>query len=225
MAAASAHPGTRAPRYRRRRPIPALALLLVLGSVAVFVWGKVFSAKVDPEAAIRCNPPTGSAGPSRTAPAAIGQPLTRTALDRTNPVPAAAVKIKVLNASTQKGLATIVAESLHELGFAQPAEPDNDAAYPGRDLNCHGQIRFGANGAGAARTLSIVVPCAELVRDDRQDDGVDLALGKGFTELKPSQLAKKALDQLHNWADQQPAQPSTAPVDPALISSARDVRC
>jgi hypothetical protein len=222
----------RAPHYRRRRPLPALVLLFVLGSVAVFVWSKVFGTTADPEAGIRCNPPTGSPGSSLPAPPSIGRPLPRNALDRTDPLPAAAVKARVLNASTSKGQAALVAQVLHDLGFGQAAEPDNDTAYPAQDMTCHGQIRFGSHGAGAARTLSVAVPCAELVTDDRLDDTVDLALGKSFNELKPNQHARKALEQLRDWAEQhaahqggQQAEPSAARVDHALLAAARDVRC
>jgi hypothetical protein len=209
-----------------------LVLFLVLGIMAVWVWGKVFSTAVNRDAGIRCNPSAGSPGSSLAAPPPLGQPLAPNALDKTEPLPASDVKVRVLNASTQKGQAALVSDGLHDLGFGQLAEPDNDAAYPAGDMNCHGQIRFGPNGAGAARTLSIVVPCAELVRDDRQDDAVDLALGKRFTELKPNQAARKVLDQLHTRADQQAAHqsdqqapPNPIAIDSALLASARDVRC
>ena len=73
-------------------------------------------------------------------------------------------------------------------------------------MNCRGQIRFGAPGASAARTLSLLEPCLELVRDDRQDATLDIAIGKKFDEVKPNSDAHKVLDQLKEWAEQQPEQ-------------------
>jgi hypothetical protein len=161
-----------------------------------------------------------------------GQVLQHDALDRTAPLPAAQAQVRVLNASTQKGEATKLADSLDELGFAKAGEPDNDPLYPAGDMDCRGQIRFGANGAGAARTLSLVTPCFEMVRDGRQDATVDIAVGKKFDQLQPDDSAKKALDQLAAWHAQQPdqhggqqAQGSQPAIDPNLLAAARNVEC
>lgn len=206
-------------RYRRRRPLPALVILVVLGIVAVFVWAKVLHKAADVDAAIRCNSPgpaptssanpapSGAPAPTSAAPAPKpGQVLPHDALDRTDPAAPGEVSVRVFNGSTQRNVARFATTTLTDLGFKQAGEPDNDPVYPAQDLNCRGQIRFGANGAGAARTLSLVEPCTELVRDDRQDATVDLALGKKFDELKPSAEARRVLDELTAGAAKQPAQ-------------------
>ncbi|WP_367130679.1 envelope integrity protein Cei [Saccharothrix sp. HUAS TT1] len=228
-------------RYRKRRPWPALVLFLVLAATAVVVWNRVLSDEGDVDAAIRCNAPGGVPLPSAGAPVApaaepqprLGSVLGHDALDRTDPVPVAQVQFRVFNASTQRNQARFVATTLEELGMKQAAEPDNDPVYPAQDMGCRGQIRFGAPGAGAARTLSLVEPCLELVRDERQDATVDVAIGQKFSEVKPNSDARKVLDQLAEWAAQQPeqqggqaAEGSTAlSLNADHLKAARDVRC
>lgn len=230
-------------RYRKRRPVPALVLFLVLAVTAVVVWNQVLSEAGDVDAAIRCNPPGGvpasssavppEGGGAQSAPApSAGTVLSHDALDRTDPVPVGEVQFRVFNASTQRNQARFVATTLTELGMKQAAEPGNDPVYPAQDMACRGQIRFGAPGAGAARTLSLVEPCLELVRDERQDATVDVAVGKKFTEVKANHNARKVLDQLTDWADQQPDQQGGqvadrgAPtLDPDTLQAARDVHC
>lgn len=250
------------PRYKRRKPIPALIVLILLFGTSLFVWSKVFNTTRDLEAATACNLP----GPAATAPPAngappavgrqakgapsvnaappaaasgndappqkVGQPMARASLDRVDPVPASLTKVRVLNGNGQRGQASLVSEELTQLGFQNAADPANDEVYPNADLKCNGQIRFGPNGAGAARTLSLIVPCAQLIRDQRQNDTVDLSLGKKFDGVKPTSDGKAALKQLDDWAQQQPAQHggqqaqgSGPTVDNTLLAKARDVEC
>ncbi|MEV6719036.1 envelope integrity protein Cei [Lentzea sp. NPDC051208] len=230
--------------YKRRRPVPALVLFAVLLVSSVFVWVKVLGNASDVDAAIKCNAPgnvttsvTGAADPAAAStpqPQAppLGTVLEHDALDRTNPVPVGEVNFKVVNASTQRNHAKAVATMFTELGLKQAADPGNDAIYPAGDMTCRGQIRFGAPGASAARTLSLLEPCLELVRDDRQDATVDIAIGKKFDEVKPNSSARKILDQLSEWAAQQPEQQGgqvAAATPPTLnadnLAGARDVTC
>ncbi len=66
------------------------------------------------------------------------------------------------------------------------ASPTTTRSTPPRTSPASGQIRYGPAGASAARTLSLVVPCAELVDDGRQGATVDLALGSDFRDITPS---------------------------------------
>jgi len=224
--------------YKRRRPIPALVLFTVLLVSSVFVWVKVLGTASDVDAAIRCNAPghvTTSADPAATSstPAPpLGTVLPHEALDSTNPAPVSDVNFRVLNASTQRNHAKSVAIMLTELGLKQAAEPGNDPVYPAQDMSCRGQLRFGAPGAEAARTLSLLEPCLELVRDDRQDASVDISIGKKFDEVKPNSDARKVLDQLKEWAEQQPEQQGGQVAEagaPTLnadnLAAAREVTC
>ncbi len=228
MAAVSSSPYRRYRRYRRRRPVPALVLLALLGLVTAVVWTGVLSP--GSPGATACPPP------SPTAPPYPGDVLARTALDTVAPAPPQLASIRVLNGNGVRGEASIVSEGLAGLGFAAVGEARNDPLHPDFELSCHGQIRFGAQGESAARTLSLVVPCAELVRDDRTGDVVALALGTEFTGLRPSAEARSVLRSLAQLAE--PAPPSDGEprggqvgeqvqpaIDPGLVKAARDARC
>ncbi len=239
MAAGSGMWAGRSRRYRRRRPVPALIVLLVLCLIATIVWIKVFNSDGNPTQGASCDAPTGPpATISGQPPTTLGQALDRQALDRTTPAPPGQVLVKVINASTQRGQAGEVTEALRQLGFSQVAAPDNDTLYlaskdPGFALNCRAQIRFGQQGAAAARTLSLIEPCAQLVKDGRQDATVDLALGKGFDNLRPKSESMRVLEQLTAWAVEHPeaqgglqGNPQALPqLDAEQLRAARDAKC
>ena len=239
MAAGSGMWGGRSQRYRRRRPLPALIVFLVLGLVATVVWIKVLGSSSNSPDGTSCDPP---AGPpiaiSGQPPATLGQPLDRDALDRTVPVAASQVLVKVVNGSSQRGKAGEATEGLRQLGFGQVAAPDNDPLYLGSknaafEMNCRAQIRFGQQGMAAARTLSLVEPCAQLIKDNRQDATVDLALGNAFDNIRPKSESLRVLEQLTAWAVEHPeaqgglqGNPQAQPqLDAAQLRDARDVKC
>lgn len=234
MAAVSATRGQEPPRYRRHRPLPAIVLLVVLGLAATFVWLKVINSTDDPQATTRCAPPTAPPAAVAGQPAVpLGQALTRDALDRTAPMAPNQALLKVRNANNERGKAGATTEVLRELGFEQVVSPDDDTVYPGKDMRCRAQIRFGQQGSGAARTMSLLEPCAELVRDTRQDATVDFAIGTKFDELRPSPEARKILLELKEFAEQHPAEQgglqseggAKPDLDAALLTAARDVKC
>jgi hypothetical protein len=208
--------------------------MAVLGIAASVVWFTVINSDADLTEAAKCNPPAApaSAAPDQP-PTTLGQALARDSLDRTDPAPPAQALVRVVNASTQRGQAGEITEELRQLGFAQVAAPANDPLYGLGELGCRSQIRFGQQGTAAARTLSLLEPCAELIRDDRQDATVDLAIGKKFDDLRPKAEARKVLEQLTEWAAQQPAeqgglQANTNPgptLDRDLLAATRQVTC
>ncbi|HVV10064.1 envelope integrity protein Cei [Amycolatopsis sp.] len=212
--------------YRKRRPLPALIVIAVLGLVAMAVWVRAISSRSDIDELLRCDPaPTPAQGMTYTS-------LSHSALDDTAPIPPEKIAVKVLNASQARGQASITTESLRELGFTQIGAPENDPAYPnGVEAKCHGQIRFGDNGVSAARTLSLVLPCVELVKDTRADASVDVSIGSGFGDVRPTQQARDVLQQLQAWSAQHPGDGneqsagSSAVIDPALLSAARNAAC
>ncbi|WP_175482695.1 envelope integrity protein Cei [Actinokineospora iranica] len=220
-------------RYRKRRPLPAIGLVIVLGVAAAAVWYNVIQAEKDGTEALACDPPPSIVPVEGQSLPTLGQALTRDSLDRTPPTPAADALVRVVNASGQNRQAGAVTETLRELGFTRIAPPDNDVLYRNGSLNCRAQIRFGQQGMSAARTLSLIEPCAELVRDDRQDATVDLAIGRIFDHLQPRPEARRVLEQLNEWTMTNPgdqgglaADGSTAaPVEASLLQAARAVRC
>jgi hypothetical protein len=186
-------------RHGRRRPLPALLILVVLAATSAIVWVNVLHQAAN--STVRAVCPAGKSAPAKL-PALT--PLSYTALNSVTPAPAAQVKVRVLNASTQSGLAARVDTQFQQLGFVQAAPPADDPRHPLGDMRCFGQIRFGPNGAAAARTVSLVVPCAQLVRDSRQDPSVDVALGSYSNDLTPTQATKQVLTQLAAWAAKHP---------------------
>jgi hypothetical protein len=210
--------------YRKRKPLPGLIVIAVLGLMAMVIWIRAIVTKSDIDAVVRCTP-------AATPPAGtIFTPLGHAALDDAAPLPPDRVALKVLNAGRVHGQAMITTESLRQLGFSQVAPPEADPAYPEGNAKCHGQIRFGESGTPAARTLSLIVPCAELVKDNRPDASVDFAIGNAFTDLALTQQAREVLRQLGDWATDHAggddAQAVTRPViDHDLLVSARQVTC
>jgi hypothetical protein len=219
-------------RYRKRRPLPAFLLILVLGIAATIVWLRVMNSDHEVTAAVHCDKPTTTPTvPAGQPKPTLGKALEPDALDRTKPALPGSALVRVVNASSQRGQARLVTENLKALGFTQVADPANDALY-GESMTCRSQIRFGAQGTAAARTLSLVEPCAELIRDDRQDATVDIALGEKFDDLDPNSAAKTLLEQLNDFAKQNPAAQgglqADAPqpdLDPQLLSAARNTKC
>jgi LytR cell envelope-related transcriptional attenuator len=165
--------------YRTRRPKPAVLLAVILSTVAGLVW---FSALYQTGAG--CPRPHG--------------------LDTVPPAPPQLTRVHVLNANGVPGKAATVDAALTQLGFATTT-PANDPQYPAFNLHCYGEIRFGAAGQAGARTLSLAVPCAELVRDLRPDATIDLALGTKFVALRLTEAARIALLDLAGLGQPAPA--------------------
>lgn len=237
MTAGSSGGGERALKYRKRRPIPALIMLVLLGLGAAIVWLQVIDKKQDNQAGVHCDPPppaTAESGKPPPPPApALGQHLDQAGLDQTGAASPDQSQIRVLNASGQRGEAALITESLRQLGFSQIGKPDDDNIYPQGTLACRGQIRFGPQGAAAARTLSLIEPCAELIKDNRQDATVDFVLGRKFDDIQVRPETRQALKQVLDWTAQHPAesgglqavQGQGAQIDPALLDAIRKPTC
>ncbi|MBV9730375.1 MAG: envelope integrity protein Cei [Pseudonocardiales bacterium] len=193
--------------YRTRRPLPAVLLAVILSTVAGLVW---FSALHQTEGS--CPSRSAESRPgvedqNADAAATSSQRLPANGLDTVPPAPPQLTQVQVLNANGVRGEATVVDGALAQLGFAPTTTPANDPQYPAFDLHCYGEIRFGAAGQSAARTLSLAVPCADLVRDARPDARVDLALGTKFIALRPNDAARTALLELAGLRQPVPGQP------------------
>jgi hypothetical protein len=214
-----------------------LILIVVLCVAATIVWLRVMNTDTEPASATHCAPPAPhpTTSVSKGKPAAptptLGQSLKNDSLDRTVPLPPAQVLVRVLNAGGKKGGARIVTEGLRELGFSQVAEPNNDTLYDD-SMSCRAQIRFGPQGTQAARTLSLIEPCAELIRDDRKDATVDIAIGEKFDDLRPNTQSRAVLQQLADWGAAHPkvkgglqANGPQPKIEDKLLSGSRAVHC
>jgi len=213
--------------YRKHKPLPALIVIGVLAVGAIVVWVNAAIGKGDVDEAVKCDPP---ASPP---PGVTFSSLPHNALDDRAPIPPDKVAYRVLNASGSRGQGGTTTTALRELGFSGAADPANDPAYENREAKCRGQIRFGENGVTAARTLSLVVPCAELVQDNRKDASVDVVTGTLFGDLRPRAEARQIITQLADWSkahqggggNEQSAGAKAPVVDQTLLASARDVAC
>lgn len=186
-------------------------LVIVLAVASLLTWIVVFANSTS-QSVTSCNlPPSGG-----------GAVQARTALDGTEAAAPANTAVRVLNGAGQRGQAQLAAVELGELGMPEAAQPDNDPLYPAQDLECVGQIRYGSDGASAARTLSLVLPCAELVDDGREGATVDLALGSEFRDITPGAGVGDALKALSRGGESGTPVPGT---DPAELSTLRDVDC
>jgi len=201
--------------YRRRNMVPATVLVAVLAVASIVTWTIVFT-----------NSTAGSVTSCNASPVAgAGAPQAADALDDQQAAAPGDVRVKVLNGAGQRGQAQLAAAELGELGIAEAAPPDNDPFYPAQDLSCVGQIRYGPDGASAARTLSLVVPCAELVSDTRTGGEVDLALGDDFRDISPGQPVTEALRALgRQTATDGSGAPAPTP-DDATLTALRAVDC
>jgi len=215
--------------YQRRRRAPVLLVVAVLAVVVAVTWTTVLVKSGAATGVAACPPPAAGPGPGEVLPAG--------ALANVPPVPPSAVKVRVLNAGGQRGQANLVAAQFGDFDFAQAAPPTNDPLYPDGDMVCTGQLRFGQAGQGAASTVALLVPCAELVRDGRADDTVDVSVGTAFSDVNPGRAVRDVLDQLAasgsgttGSGNADPAagnapSPATPVIDAATLAAAREATC
>lgn len=207
--------------YRRRRPLPALALLVGLGLAGALIWNRALAIEAPVTEAVGCPPPPAAVAAAEGV-AAPGTVVEDAVLADAPPISPGAVQVRVLNASGERGQAAAVADELVGLGFvpAPDVQFGDDTIYYDQNMQCFGQVRFGAAGLSAARTVGLALPCAELVQDARADAVVDVALGTAFSEVAPGPEAASLLDTL---AVADPAVPPA--LDPDLLAAAGSANC
>ncbi|WP_243653234.1 envelope integrity protein Cei [Pseudonocardia endophytica] len=205
---------TRQRPYQRRRTRPIVITSIVLAVLMVVIWVPVIIVSSGGPSDISCSPP--SQGPE------IGTVVDRSEFQDVTPTAPRDVRFTVLNAGDQRGQANLVSAQLGDLEFSEARPPLNDSRYPQGDLDCVGQLRFGPTGEGAASTLALVLPCVELVRDNRPGANVDVVIGASFTDVSPGRAARDVLDQLSQPAG---ANGRPAVADPNLLAQARESGC
>ncbi|MFJ9363785.1 envelope integrity protein Cei [Nocardia sp. NPDC101769] len=208
--------------FIRRRWEPWAAMVGVIALICVGVWYKALTTSEGDQGAMACNSPSPASSTSTAPPAPLGERVSASRLRDVEPAALSQSKVRVFNANGQRGQAAHVASELGDLGFASAPDVQigNDPVYVNGDLECTGQIRFGAKGRPAAASVQLVVPCAELIEDQRQDDTVDMVLGSLFRDIRPGTDAEEVLKSLKNPT------PGTAPaIDPKLLEAARHAKC
>lgn len=205
--------------FRRRNPRPAIIVVILLAVATGVAWTVALTRPVDVREVAVCNPPPESNGTTTapsSAPAKLGEQVSRSEMVDVTPAKLADTKVRVLNASGRGGQAGDVAGALQDLGFAQPTSA-NDPVYAGTRLSCQGQIRFGTAGQATAAALWLVAPCTELFHDNRGDDSVDLALGTDFSALAHNDDIDSVLSTLRPGA--------TGAVDHAQLAKIHSSSC
>ncbi|MCV7408834.1 hypothetical protein AWC05_07445 [Mycobacterium florentinum] len=200
--------------FRRRNPRPAIVVLVFLVVVTGVAWTVALTRPAKVREAEVCNPPPQPA--TGSAPAQLGEQMSRSAMADVSPAKLSDTKVRVLNASGRGGQAADVAGAMKDLGFAQPTAA-NDPIYAGARLNCQSQIRFGTAGQATAAAVWLVAPCSELFNDNRADDSVDLAIGTEFTALAHNDDIDSVLASLRPGA--------TGSSDPQLLSKIHASSC
>jgi hypothetical protein len=199
--------------FRRRNPRPAIVVVIVLAVATGVIWTIALTRPAKVHETAVCNPPPESTG---SAPAQLGEQVSRSAMMDVTPAKLADTKVRVLNASGRGGQAGDVAGAMKDLGFAQPTAA-NDPLYAGTRLTCQGQIRFGTAGQATAAAVWLVAPCTELFNDNRADDSVDLSLGTDFSALAHNDDIDAVLATLRPGA--------TEPSDPTLLAKIHANSC
>lgn len=157
-----------------RRPLPALAFLLILTILTGIVWWRVLHRNDDSTTGtkpvvvqpIKCTPGAGAI---------------------TLPKPAA-VSVNVINGAGRDQLATQVSTQLKSRGFAV-GKPDTAAStLPGT-----GQIQFGTAGKAGATLLSYYLPGATMVAQNRGDAAITLLLGTGYKALASQTIVTRSV--------------------------------
>ncbi|HEX5253865.1 MAG TPA: envelope integrity protein Cei [Mycobacterium sp.] len=199
--------------FRRRNPRPAIVVATVLAVATGVIWIIALTRPAKVHEAAVCNPPPQAVG---SAPAQLGEQVSRSAMMDVTPAKLADTKVRVLNASGRGGQAGDVAGAMKDLGFAQPTAA-NDPLFAGTRLTCQGQIRFGTAGQATAAAVWLVAPCSELFNDNRADDSVDLSLGTDFSALAHNDDIDAVLATLRPGA--------TEPSDPTLLAKIHASSC
>jgi len=170
---------------RRRRPVWAILLFVILGSIGLFGVGFALSVLLRGQS----TPVADEAGvPSATS---APLPCSTTMVTPAEVLPRTSrITINVYNGTKRQGLAGETAQALGARGFVVK-EVANDPE--GQKVAGVAEIRYGPKGAVAAQLLGFYLPGAEMVPDDRSKKVIDVVIGKEYTEVMGEALVAAAL--------------------------------
>jgi hypothetical protein len=170
-------------RRRRDRPLWLTVILLIVAMAVVFGLGFGVATLIRgdvPSAATPTKSPSPSPSPCVTTMVTPAQVL---------PLKDDVV-LNVYNSTKKKGLAAQVALDFKREGFRiNKIENDpEEARIPGV-----AEIRFGPNAEDAAKLVEYYLAGATMVKLDRASDRVDVAVGRGYTQLADGGAVAAAL--------------------------------
>jgi hypothetical protein len=191
----------------KRRPLPALAFLVILTLLAGVVWWRVLHrAKSHPRASSTSScssvlsPPStgssGSSGPSGSSspsgPASLSSPVRPPRPPRILPIPSK-ITVQVLNSTERTGIAGKATKVLKTDGFVvKKASNDTGGLIPGV-----GQIRYGPGTLPAATLLSYYFPAATMKLTASTSDIVIVSLGSKYRQPATKVAVRRALGAAH----------------------------
>jgi hypothetical protein len=162
---------------RRRRQATSFAVLVLLvlgigvGAAGVYQgWWQWPFGREEPAAA-----PEPTPTPCPTPEVTAAQP--------------ADVSVTVLNGTGERGLAARVSGELEDRGYVVA-----DIGNTQSEVTDIAQVRHGPEGLTAARSVAAQVDGSVLVDDGRTGGAVDLALGAGYTALRPLEVVTPLLE-------------------------------
>jgi LytR cell envelope-related transcriptional attenuator len=152
-------------RRRRRQRITMTVIVLLVLAVGVGAYGYEQGWLAQPAEG-------GAVAVLPTCPPPTAHPLTP-----------ADVRVNVYNSTSRNGLASTVAEALGKRSFVVETVA-NDPLHA--DVTGTALVRYGRNGAEAAKLVKAQVPRAAMHLDKRKNATVDLVLGDAFRRLSPA---------------------------------------
>jgi LytR cell envelope-related transcriptional attenuator len=179
-------------RDRRRRQtytfVSVFAVVLLIGLVALGNWQAWWTIGGSAQAATIC--------PEQT----VIQPRF--------------TNVVVVNATDRKGLAAAVAKELQKRQFKVLTLVSET---PDKPINLVAQVRYGEAGTLAAHTVSLQFPAKiAMVKDDREDESVDVVLGEKY---KGMVSGKKGLAAITPKEDPRGCVPATTAPEPSPSAS------
>jgi hypothetical protein len=171
-------------RRRRARPLWLTVVLIVVAMAVVFGLGFGVATLIRGDSLPLTTAPTTSPSPSPS-------PCMTTMVTPAQELPIKDdVVLNIYNSTKKKGLAAQVALDFKREGF-RINKIENDP----RDARVKGvaEIRFGPNAADAAKLVEYYLAGATMVELDRTSDRVDVAVGRGYTQLADGGAVAAAL--------------------------------
>ncbi|CAB4925162.1 unannotated protein [freshwater metagenome] len=170
---------------KRRRPVWAIVLFVVLGTIGLFGVGFALSVLLRGQSSPEADEPGAVAASMAPLPCSTTMVTPAEVLPRTS-----RVTINVYNGTKRQGLAGETAQALAARGFLVK-EVANDPE--GQKVAGVAEIRYGPKGAVAAQLLSFYLPGAEMLPDDRSKKVIDVVIGKQYSEVQGEAQVAAAL--------------------------------